>query len=124
MAILLLFNERDTYSYDDIAATTQLNPDVLEQAMATILKAKVLLISPEGSKVRSGASFKLNTDFKNKKIRIKLDQGGVKETKQEEAETNKTIEEDRKILIQVIHPIHFENLEPALNVFWWRRDKY
>ncbi|PKS09100.1 hypothetical protein jhhlp_003714 [Lomentospora prolificans] len=100
MAILLLFNERDTYSYDDIAATTQLNPDVLEQAMATILKAKVLLISPEGSKVRSGASFKLNTDFKNKKIRIKLDQGGVKETKQEEAETNKTIEEDRKILIQ------------------------
>ena len=101
MAILLLFNERDTYSYDDIAATTQLNPDVLEQAMATILKAKVLLISPEGSKVKSGASFKLNTDFRSKKIRIKLDQGGVKETKQEEAETNKTIEEDRKILIQV-----------------------
>ncbi|CAI4210740.1 unnamed protein product [Parascedosporium putredinis] len=100
MAILLLFNERDTYSYDDIAATTQLNPDVLEQAMATILKAKVLLVSPEGSKAKPGASFKLNTDFKNKKIRIKLDQGGVKETKQEEAETNKTIEEDRKILIQ------------------------
>lgn len=101
MAILLLFNDKDTQTFEDIEATTQLNPDVLEQAMATILKAKVLLMSPEGGKAGPGKTFRLNTEFKNKKIRINLNQGGVKETKQEEAETNKTIEEDRKILIQV-----------------------
>jgi len=101
MAILLLFNDKDTYSYAEIAATTQLSDEVLEQAMAMILKGKVLLMSPEGASFGAGTNFRLNMDFKSKKIRVKLDQGGVKESKQEEAETNKTIEEDRRILIQV-----------------------
>ncbi|VZH96279.1 unnamed protein product [Fusarium fujikuroi] len=101
MAILLLFNEKDTYSYEDMLSATQLSKEVLDQALAVILKAKVLIMSgAAGEKPGAGKSFKLNYDFKSKKIRVNLNLGGVKEAKQEEAETNKTIEEDRKLVLQ------------------------
>lgn len=102
MAILLLFNDKDAYSYEDMLSATQLSNEVLDQALAVILKAKVLVMSgATGEKPGAGKSFRLNYDFKNKKIRVNLNLGGVKEAKQEEAETNKTIEEDRKLVLQV-----------------------
>lgn len=100
MAVLLLFNEKDTYTYEDMLSATQLSSEVLDQALAVILKAKVLLMSG-GEKPGPGRTFKLNYDFKSKKIRVNLNIGGVKESKTEEAETNKTIEEDRKLVLQV-----------------------
>ncbi|CAG9998024.1 unnamed protein product [Clonostachys byssicola] len=99
MAILLLFNEKDTHSYEDMLNGTKLSSEVLDQALAVILKAKVLQMSG-GDKPGPGRTFKLNYDFKSKKIRVNLNLGGVKEAKQEEAETNKTIEEDRKLVLQ------------------------
>lgn len=102
MAILLLFNEKDNYSYEDMLSATQLSSEVLDQALAVILKAKVLIMSgPTGEKPKPGKTFRLNYDFKSKKIRVNLNLGGIKEAKQEEAETNKTIEEDRKLVLQV-----------------------
>lgn len=102
MAVLLLFNEKDSYTYEDMVSATQLSSEVLDQALAVILKAKVLFMSGvAGEKPGPGKSFKLNYDFKSKKIRVNLNLGGVKEAKAEEAETNKTIEEDRKLVLQV-----------------------
>lgn len=102
MAILLLFNEADEFTYDDMLSTTHLSNEVLDQALAVILKAKVLIMNGKtGEKPGPGKSFKLNYDFKSKKIRVNLNLGGTKEAKQEEAETNKTIEEDRKLVLQV-----------------------
>ncbi|EFY85874.1 cullin [Metarhizium acridum CQMa 102] len=101
MAILLLFNEKDTYTYDDMVTATQLSTEVLDQALAVILKAKVLLMDGgSGARPKPGRSFSLNYEFKSKKIRVNLNLGGVKEAKQEETETNKTIEEDRKLVLQ------------------------
>ncbi|KAF5503352.1 Cullin-1 [Colletotrichum fructicola] len=99
MAILLMFNDKDKHTYEDIAGVTLLSSEVLDQALAILLKAKVLIISPDG-KPEAGKSFRLNYDFKSKKIRVNLNLGGAKEAKQEEVETNKTIEEDRKLLLQ------------------------
>ncbi|KAH8911393.1 Cullin-domain-containing protein [Coniochaeta sp. PMI_546] len=99
MAILLLFNERDHQTYDDIASTTQLNSEALDPSLSILCKAKVLLMKPDG-KVGPGANFVLNYDFKSKKLRVNLNVGMKSETKQEEQETNKTIEEDRKLLLQ------------------------
>lgn len=102
MAILLLFNEKDVNTYDDMLSATQLSSSVLDQALTVILKAKVLLMSGgTGDKPGIGKTLSLNYDFKSKKIRVNLNLGGIKETKQEEAETNKTIEEDRKLVLQV-----------------------
>ncbi|TPX08445.1 uncharacterized protein E0L32_010062 [Thyridium curvatum] len=100
MAILLLFNDQDQHTYEDIASATQLNSESLDPSLGIIIKAKVLTMSPEGDKVGPGKTFKLNYDFKNKKIRVNLNVGMKSEQRQEEAETNKTIEEDRKLLLQ------------------------
>lgn len=100
MAILLLFNEKDQHTYDDIASTTQLNSETLDPSLSILCKAKVLVMKPD-AKVGPGANFALNYDFKSKKLRVNLNVGMKSETKQEEQETNKTIEEDRKLLLQV-----------------------
>jgi cullin 1 len=102
MAVLLLFNDKDKNSYDDIAKATQLKDDVLDPALGILLKAKVFIMSPDGDgKPGPGKMFALNYDFKNKKIRINLNLPVKSEQKQEADDTHKTIEEDRKLLMQV-----------------------
>ena len=101
MAILLMFNQKDVQSYDDICTVTGLTNDVLDSALGILCKAKVLIMKPEGDKPQSGKDFHLNYDFKSKKIRVNLNVGSKTEQKHEEAETNKTIEEDRQLVLQV-----------------------
>ncbi|KAK4130541.1 ubiquitin-protein ligase-like protein [Trichocladium antarcticum] len=100
MAILLLFNEKSKNTYDEIASTTQLNSEALDPSLGIFLKAKVLCLDPGSGKIGPGATFSLNYEFKNKKYRVNLNVGMKSEARQEEAETNKTIEEDRKLLLQ------------------------
>lgn len=100
MAILLLFNENDKNSYDDIAKATQLQADVLDPALGIFLKAKIFTMSPDGDKPGPGKMFALNYDFKSKKIRVNLNLPVKSEQKQEVEDTHKTIEEDRKLLMQ------------------------
>jgi cullin 1 len=119
MAILLLFNGKDTHTYEEIASATQLSTEFLDPSLAIIVKAKVLLVTNEngekaGDKVGPGKTFNLNYDFRNKKIRINLNVGMKAEQRQEEAETNKTIEEDRKLLLQVC------TWSPGVLIFHWR----
>lgn len=101
MAILLMFNSKDAHPYEDIASVTQLNSEVLDSALSILLKAKVLLMKPEGDKPGPSKTFHLNYDFKSKKVRVNLNIGTKSEAKQEEADTNKTIEEDRQLVLQV-----------------------
>lgn len=101
MAVLMLFNESDTISYDDIQKATQLTPEFLDPALSILVKAKVFSMTPAGEKPESGKTFHLNYDFKNKKIRVNLNIAVKSENKAEAEETHKTIEEDRKLLVQV-----------------------
>ncbi len=100
MAVLLLFNERDENSYDDISNATQLTTEALDPVLQILVKAKVLLQSPAGA-FKPETNFKLNYDFKSKKIRVNLNIAVKSEAKAEADETHKTIEEDRKLLMQV-----------------------
>jgi cullin 1 len=101
MGILLLFNESDSLTYPDIQKATSLTPEILDPNLSIFLKAKVLLISPEGSKPGPNATFTLNHNFKNKKIKVNLNIQIKSEQKVETDDTHKTIEEDRKLLLQV-----------------------
>lgn len=107
MAILLLFNDSDTVSYDDMAATTSLTKETLDPSLGIFLKAKVLLPVPEDGKTESGTSYKLNYGFKNKKLKVNLNIGIKSEQKAEIEDTHKTVEEDRKLLMQVSASISF-----------------
>ena len=101
MGILLLFNENDSIQYSDIQEATALSPEILDPNLSILLKAKVLLASPEGSKPGPNTVFHLNYGFKSKKIKVNLNIPIKTEQKVESDDTHKTIEEDRKLLLQV-----------------------
>ena len=101
MAILLLFNDAETLSYDDIQANTKLTQEHLDPNLGVFLKAKVLTSNPADGKPQSGTSYSLNHGFKAKKVKINLNIAIKNEQKQEVEDTHKTIEEDRKMLMQV-----------------------
>jgi cullin 1 len=108
MAILLLFNDSDSVTYDEIAEATKLGKETMDPSIGVFLKAKVLTAEPEGAKTESGTTYKLNLGWKAKKIKMNLNIAIKAEQKQEAEDTHKTIEEDRKLLMQVCsHLIHY-----------------
>jgi len=113
MAILLLFNNNEQVSYDEIAEATKCNKETLDPSIAIMLKAKVLQPQPENGGTESGVTYKLNHGFKNKKLKVNLNIAIKSEQKQDIEDTHKTIEEDRKMLIQVC--IKFNRLGWKLN---------
>ncbi|KAI9824378.1 MAG: hypothetical protein M1832_001913 [Thelocarpon impressellum] len=100
MAILLLFNDNDVVSYEDIEKSTALSREILDPSLGIFVKAKVLTKEPEGARIEAGSRFALNYGFKNKKIRVNLNIAVKSEQKQEVEDTHKNIEEDRKLLMQ------------------------
>lgn len=101
MAILLMYNDKDVVTYDQMTETTSCNKETLDPSIAIMVKAKVILPEPDGAPPQSGTSYRLNYGFKNKKLKVSLNIAIKSEQKQDVAETHKTIEEDRKMLIQV-----------------------
>jgi cullin 1 len=99
MGILLQFNNATTHSWEELVASTGLNADVLVGQMGSLVKGKVLSIEG-GALGADGTKYSLNMDFKSKKIRINFNVPIKSEQKTESDETHKTIEEDRKLLIQ------------------------
>ncbi|EME47496.1 hypothetical protein DOTSEDRAFT_69438 [Dothistroma septosporum NZE10] len=100
MAILLMFNDSDTVSYDEFSEITSLAKETLDPSIGIMIKAKVLTASPEGASPQSGTAYSLNQGFKNKKLKVNLNVAIKAEQKQEAEDTHKTIEEDRKMLMQ------------------------
>ncbi|KAL2415597.1 Cullin-1 [Exophiala dermatitidis] len=102
MAILLLFNESDKLDYSEIKELTKLTDETLEGALGILVKARVLLPTPEDGKPAPGTSYALNYNFKNKKVKVNLNITVKSEQKVESEDTHKTIEEDRKLLLQAV----------------------
>ena len=107
MAILLLFNDADVVTYEDAQKATALSSDWLDPSLGVFVKAKVLIPSPENGKPEPGTSYTLNYNFKSKKVKVNLNIAVKSEQKQEVEDTHKTIEEDRKLLMQVSNPSPF-----------------
>lgn len=107
MSILLQYNTSTSYSWEELLKHTGLNPETLAGQLGNLVKAKVLVVKNSASVGSTGSIYELNADFKSKKIRINLNMAVKSETKAESDETHKNVEEDRKLLIQVLHIIKF-----------------
>lgn len=103
MGILLSYNNADVHTYEELQGITNLNKEALDGALGVLVKSGVLLIEPKGESPGASVGQKLilNLDYKSKKLRVNLNQGIKTEQKQESDETHKTVEEDRRMLIQV-----------------------
>lgn len=120
ISIILLYDYRDEYSYQEIQENTNLNDEQLQRHLQSFVEAKILLIdainagtsstsSPNGSSLSvvnypKEAKFTLNKNFNNKRIKFKLIVAQQKETQQtqqkETEQTHASIEEDRKLFLQ------------------------
>ncbi|TFK28030.1 Cullin-1 [Coprinopsis marcescibilis] len=92
-AILTQYNRNDTLSVDELIAATSIPKEHLVQVLALLVKAKVL-VNEETDQ------YDLNPGFKSKKIRVNLNLPIKAETKAESTEVLKTVDEDRKYVIQ------------------------
>ncbi|KAL2918338.1 ubiquitin ligase (cullin) of SCF [Polyrhizophydium stewartii] len=100
MAVLLMYNSATSYALDELLGTTGIGKEVLVPTVGLLVKAKVLSMEGGSSPSAPGVRFVLNEDFKSKKVRINLNLPIKTEQKAESSETHRTIEEDRKLLIQ------------------------
>jgi cullin 1 len=99
LAVLLMYNKEKSYTWEEITQTTGLEREVLKGQLAILVKAKVLLCT-EGTLASPDSRYDLNTEFRSKKLRVNLNIPVKSEQKQETEDTHKTVEEDRKLLIQ------------------------
>ncbi|KAL1736658.1 Cullin [Schizophyllum commune] len=93
MAVLLQYNTHDTLSLDELVAATSIPKELMTQILALLVKAKVL-VSEETDQ------YDFHPCFKSKKIRVNLNQPIKAEVKAESSEVMKTVDEDRKYVIQ------------------------
>ncbi|KAF8073803.1 Cullin [Lyophyllum atratum] len=93
MAVLLQYNNNDTLSLTELLAATSIPKELLTQILALLVKAKIL-INEETDQ------YDLNPNFRSKKIRVNLNLPIKAETKAETSDVLKTVDEDRKYVIQ------------------------
>ncbi|CAF1175239.1 unnamed protein product [Didymodactylos carnosus] len=110
MVILLLFNKSTEYIVEKIQDETQIKLDTLLPVLWLLLKLKVLecpSITDEEleeeykeSEIKMDLVIKLSSGYKNKKIRVNLNMPLKSEVKQDLEGVHRTIDEDRKMVIQ------------------------
>jgi cullin 1 len=97
IAILLLFNEKDELSYEDIKASTELETEILDTLLSVFLKAKLLKCEERDS----AKLYTVNDSFASKKVKIDIRVSFKKQKNVEMGETHRKIKEERKLLMQV-----------------------
>ncbi|KAI1907363.1 hypothetical protein LOZ64_005925 [Ophidiomyces ophidiicola] len=98
--VLLLFNDvpdGQTLSYSDIQNETGLPAVELKRTLQSLACAKyrVLTKHPKGKEINSADIFSFNSKFSDPKMRIKINQIQLKETKEENIETHERVAADR-----------------------------
>ncbi|KAI0042482.1 Cullin-domain-containing protein [Auriscalpium vulgare] len=93
MGVLLQYNTNDTLSLDELIAATSIPKEIILQVLALLTKAKILICDEK-------EQYDLNPNFKSKKIRVNLNQPIKAEVKAESSDVLKTVDEDRKYVIQ------------------------
>lgn len=99
--VLVLFNEQDEVTFEEIVLATGIEDSELRRTLQSLAcgKARVIQKIPKGREVEDGDKFVFNADFKNKLFRIKINQIQMKETVEEQANTQERVFQDRQYQI-------------------------
>jgi cullin 3 len=113
MIILLLFNDMETMSFEEIQQRTQINERELRRQLLTLCTSKyrIIIRTEFNNGVSSGDissnntlpsqdRFTWNAEFHNSNVRIRIGTAPVKETIEEVKQTESKIEMDRKPIIE------------------------
>ncbi|XP_071069526.1 cullin-4B-like [Dasypus novemcinctus] len=99
--VLLMFNEGDEFSLEEIKATTGVEDRELRRTLQSLAcgRAKVLIKIPKSRDVEDGDKFSCNEEFKHKLFKIKINQIQMKEPIEERAVTTERVFQDRQYQI-------------------------
>ncbi|KAJ8031251.1 Cullin-4B [Holothuria leucospilota] len=99
--VLLLFNEADEYSLEDIEEATHIEKSELTRTLQSLAcgKARVIIKQPKSKDIEKGDKFFFNPEFKHKLFRIKINQVQMKETVEEQTTTQERVFQDRQYQI-------------------------
>ncbi|XP_071501882.1 cullin-4A-like [Diadema antillarum] len=99
--VLLMFNEGDVFSLEEIAQATNIEDSELKRTLQSLAcgKARVVHKDPKGRDINEGDKFSFAKDFKHKLFRIKINQVQMKETVEEQANTQERVFQDRQYQI-------------------------
>lgn len=103
MAILLPYNDSDTYTLSELCKLTGLDAPVISNAIVPMVKYRLLQPSPGGMDALSqlDTKFTVVTEFKSKKLKVNLVQGVRSlESKQEVEDAEREINEDRRYYLK------------------------
>ncbi|XP_037089322.1 cullin-4A-like [Pollicipes pollicipes] len=99
--VLLLFNDRPELTVEELQTATNIEPDELRRTVQSLAcgKARVIQKLPRGKEVNPGDKFVFNRDFTHQLYRIKINQIQLKETIEEQKDTEERVFQDRQYQI-------------------------
>jgi len=103
MAVMLLYNsaEGNSITFEHALNSTSIKDVELKKTIESLVEAKLLICKDrKDGEYALTDSFTINSAFTSKRLKIKLTAAVQKETKQENDQTHKAVEEDRKIFLQ------------------------
>ncbi|KAL3989495.1 Cullin-4A domain protein [Acanthocheilonema viteae] len=99
--VLLLFNDKLEWTYEEIQIATKIEKNELERTMQSLAcgKLRVLKKTPRGKDIKPSDLFAFNPECNEKLYRIRISQVQMKETSVERAQTEEEIFQDRQYQI-------------------------
>ncbi|KNC79522.1 hypothetical protein SARC_08090 [Sphaeroforma arctica JP610] len=95
-SVLLMFNERDTYSFAEIQEETQLNASELTRTLDSLVKTRLLLHATDNNT----SAYELNTGFASNRTKFKITQAVQAEPAKEAKEAYGAVQEHRVFYLQ------------------------
>ena len=113
ISVLMLYNRQDAYTVDELSTQLNMPRDQLLPVLQSLTKVMLLEVPAEAESSTGGKAaaelaaagtmydtYKLNLAFTNKKLKVDLIRAMGKEQKKDSEEVQKSVDEDRKIVIQ------------------------
>lgn len=103
MCLLMNFNEKKSYSYQDLLQVMQLNDNDIKPHLIPLLQFKILQKNPQGKDFKMDDKYSVNMSFFNNGTKVKIPVMHSKAAKQsEDADLKAKVEDDRKHMIEAV----------------------
>ncbi|KAJ3258446.1 Cullin-2 [Boothiomyces macroporosus] len=94
LMIILPYNRAEEYTIEELSNITNFKPGDVEKILKSFIDFEILL--------QDNAIFKINHNFTNKRVKLKLPAIAIADSKEEASEAKKAVEEDRRYFIQAV----------------------